>query len=279
MSPEQLIVSTSTAAAALCNFPQVAAIGAIAPDLLTYGYPAWSKASYFDTEVNVTFCRYDNIAADPRAELTMQVRDSIVYASSIECPETNNRSAFYITYDYFTRKMVRYVKWSQGGNFSEFRFDEHTLPNNTALDPLRVIDISSIRRLKDRLDIAASEIKFQPDDYGDSIPDDSPYDEEDGDFLDDNGDEVRGLPEEDDDEESVPMKHCFSAWERYNINTASTELPIEELEEVCSATMKLLIQHFGDFDHLCGVFHAASETAVRATSGTRLQSKENETQG
>ncbi|KAF4652292.1 hypothetical protein FOZ61_009801, partial [Perkinsus olseni] len=134
-------------------------------------------------------------------------------------------------------------------------------------------------RLKDRLDIAASEIKFQPDDYGDSIPDDSPYDEEDGDFLDDNGDEVRSLPEEDDDEESVPMKRCFSAWERYNINTASTELPIEELEEVCSATMKLVIQHFGDFDHLCEVFHAASETAVRATSGTRLQSKENETQG
>ncbi|KAF4654175.1 hypothetical protein FOZ61_008422, partial [Perkinsus olseni] len=109
-------------------------------------------------------------------------------------------------------------------------------------------ETSSIGDIKLKLNLAASKIKFEPqfDRYPDTPNNDS--DDEDPTFFDDN-DETTSAGV--DGEEAEPLQDTFDAQRKYDPSTASTDLPIEELEEVCTAAMHLVKQRFEDFDQLC----------------------------
>ncbi|KAF4752635.1 hypothetical protein FOZ62_024227 [Perkinsus olseni] len=109
---------------------------------------------------------------------------------------------------------------------------------------------SSIRGIKLRLNLAASKIQFRPDLYADTPG----YDDEPT-FFNENGDEATSSGG--DDEEPEELQSMFDAKSKYNYSTASTELPIEELQEVCSAAMDLVTQRFENFVQLCAAHYKA----------------------
>ncbi|KAF4673042.1 hypothetical protein FOL46_007982 [Perkinsus olseni] len=263
MSPKRLLVRGSAAAVALSLSPPLAAaVGSISPDNSICDYPPWNKSSFFDTWWNKTLCLYStryiySITGElPMAinHLEIVVEDAKAHTGSINFPKSHNRPAFRAQYSYYTAHLTRFIQGPHSLNSSIYNFDyddtTHPLPNNTGINPLRTIDTSSLREVTDRLDLAASRVQFEPDDY---------------DYYE----------EEDHDEGSGPFRHQFDAIEKNVPVIASTELPIEELEEVCSAAMKLVKENFGGFDSLCGVLYEASQAALSAARRAGWQFIEN----
>ncbi|KAF4690928.1 hypothetical protein FOZ60_016530 [Perkinsus olseni] len=258
MSPKQLLVGVAAAAVALLpSSPRAAAVGSISPDNSDADYPPWSKSSFFDTCWNRTLCIY-SISGEPSmavSHLEIVVEDAEVHTSSINCPKSHNRPAFRAQYSYYTAHLTWFIEGPHSLNSSTYNFDydhtTHPLPNNTGINPLRTIDTSSLREVTDGLDLAASRVQFEPD-FG--------YDDD--------------YEEEDDDEDSGPFRHQFDARRKNDPDIASTELPIEELEEVCSVALNLVRQNFGGFDPLCGVFYEASRAALSAARRADWQFQE-----
>ncbi|KAF4741552.1 hypothetical protein FOZ62_002928, partial [Perkinsus olseni] len=270
MSPEQFIIGAAAAAITLhSNSPLVDAIGAIAPENPTNGYPPWRREkSFFDTTTNETYCEYNDFAVtSPQPSLMfavgpsifgMKIEDNMIHTRIINCPWTGYYPRFRATYE---DKLVSYhpegsgyigySHWSHGGS-------EIPYPKDIALDPLKIYD-SSIRDKMKSLSLAASKIQFEPrvDRYPDT-PDYPNSDDEESTFFNDSDDENNSAG--DDDEEQEPLQFTFNAESKYNPSTASTELPIEELEEVCSAAMHLVKQKFKDLNKLCAAhFNALYE--------------------
>ncbi|KAF4682674.1 hypothetical protein FOZ62_005268 [Perkinsus olseni] len=130
---------------------------------------------------------------------------------------------------------------------------------SSAIAGKAVTEISSILDKKDRLNLASSIVEFQPMGYGDTPPGwfDDEDDNEGGAFFNENDDDIAEEYEE-------PKQHFFGASSERDINTATTELPIAELKEVCSAVMEVVKDTFPDFNHLCSVSYKAAEEALTA---------------
>ncbi|KAF4687738.1 3-oxo-5-alpha-steroid 4-dehydrogenase 1 [Perkinsus olseni] len=245
-------------------------------------YPPWWKVSSFDTLTNTAFCDFKNFADNYAVPgpilrsskiLSIVVEDTGIHTDVVGCPEIDDRPAVHMTYQSMHR-LKTYRRDER--NATAFYFDDHPRPNNAGLDPLRVIDISSIRDKKHKLNLEASKVEFMPkgywfQGYWYDEDDDGWYDDDDDDEDDDEDDnEERAFFIENDDdipspeEYEEPRQHIFDASKKRNINTATTDLPIVELEEVCLAAMELVKETFPDFNHWCAVFHGVAEEALTA---------------
>ncbi|KAF4753277.1 hypothetical protein FOZ62_009865, partial [Perkinsus olseni] len=243
-------------------------------------YPPWWKVSSFDTLTNTAFCDFKNFADNYAVPgpilrsskiLSIVVEDTGIHTDVVGCPEIDDRPAVHMTLKTYRR---------DERNATAFYFDDHPRPNNAGLDPLRVIDISSIRDKKHKLNLEASKVEFMPkgywfqgywydeDDDGWYDDDDDDDDDEDDDDEDDNEERAFFIENDDDipspEEYEEPRQHIFDASKKRNINTATTDLPIVELEEVCLAAMELVKETFPDFNHWCAVFHGVAEEALTA---------------
>ncbi|KAF4692137.1 hypothetical protein FOZ63_025272 [Perkinsus olseni] len=108
-----------------------------------------------------------------------------------------------------------------------------------------------------RLNLAASKIEFEPYFDRDPVtPADYGYD-------DDDDEEAFSFNGDDDDDfsddEKVILQYSFNAQREFDPTIASTELPVKEIEEVCSAILHLVKQIFEDFNQLCAAHYKASE--------------------
>ncbi|KAF4648633.1 hypothetical protein FOL46_002666, partial [Perkinsus olseni] len=124
---------------------------------------------------------------------------------------------------------------------------------------ITLIEISSILDKKNKLDLAASMVEFLPEGYdGDSLPwSDDEDDNGGGAFFNENDYDIA-------EEDEEPKQHTFNAWRKRRSYTATTELPVEELKEVCLAVMEVVEETFPDFNHLCAVSYKAAEEALTA---------------
>ncbi|KAF4718706.1 hypothetical protein FOZ63_008124 [Perkinsus olseni] len=249
MSPEQFIIGAAAAAITLLsNSPIVDALGAIAPETPTYvrDYPPWSSdRSYFDTWTNVTHCDYNyfqlsgRLASVQTDVMRIKVENYRILTDRVSCPRTTTSPSF----DSFSMGMGVFGWFIPGGG-------ELAFPKETGLDPLRIINDSSIREIQMRLNLAASKVQFKPYFDRDPVPPaDYDYDEEAISF---NGDDDFR------DDEKVILQHSFNAQRKFDSTIASTELPVKELEEVCSTVLHLVKQIFKDFNQLCAAHYAAS---------------------
>ncbi|KAF4658012.1 hypothetical protein FOZ61_005891 [Perkinsus olseni] len=152
----------------------------------------------------------------------------------MSCPRTTTSPSF----ESFSMGMGVFGWFIPGGG-------ELAFPKETGLDPLRIINDSSIREIQMRLNLAASKVQFKPYFDRDSVPPaDCDYNEE---AFSSNG-----------DDEKVILQHSFNAQRKFDSTVASTGLPVKELEEVCSTVLHLVKQIFKDFNQLCAAHYTAS---------------------